>query len=438
MSQIQYPVAVIGAGPIGLAAAAHLLSRGLIPIVFEAGEKAGASINEWGHVKMFSPWRFNIDNEAKRLLMMNGWTEPPPDVYPTGHELLAQYIQPLSELPEIKPYLHLNSRVVAVSKAEHDVMKTQGRHAAPFLLRVADPDGERDVLASAVIDASGTYATPNWLGANGIPALGEKDNSEYIAYGIPDVLGSARQRYSNRRVLVIGGGHSAFNALQDLVALAEVSPGTRVFWAIRGTSLERILGGGENDQLEQRGKLGLKIRQLVADGAIEIYQDIRVNEVVASPQGLVVHSKEQNLPPMDEIIVATGFRPNLRLLGELRLALDPATGSPVALAPLIDPNEHSCGTVRPHGAQELGHPDEGVFIVGMKSYGRAPTFLMLTGYEQVRSIAAALAGDWESAQKSELILPETGVCNTDFASPVAQPACCRPATACASLGAQEL
>lgn len=339
-------------------------------------------------------------------------------------------------MPEIEPYLHLSSRVLAVTKVEHDVMKTQGRNTTPFLLRVADPDGERDVLASAVIDASGTYTTPNWIGANGIPALGEKESSAHITYGIPDVLGSARQRYSGRRVLVVGGGHSAFNALQDLVALACVASGTRVFWAIRGTSLERILGGGENDQLEQRGILGLKIRQLLDDGAITLHQAIRVDRVVASPEGLVVHSKEQALPPVDEVIVATGFRPNLQLLVELRLALDPATGSPVELAPLIDPNEHSCGTVRPHGAQELTHPDEGVFIVGMKSYGRAPTFLMLTGYEQVRSVAAALAGDWESARKSELVLPETGVCNTQFSDQPKQPACCPPATACSTLATQ--
>lgn len=438
MSQNDYPIAVIGAGPVGLAAAAHLLSRGLTPLIFEVEEKAGASINDWGHVKMFSPWRFNIDKEAERLLAANGWTAPQPDVYPTGQELLAQYIQPLSKLPEIEPHLRLNSRVLAVSRAEHDVMKTQGRNSTPFLLRVAGPDGERDVLASAVIDASGTYTTPNWMGANGIPALGEKENSAHIAYGIPDVLGSARERYSNRRVLVVGGGHSAFNALQDLVALARVAPGTRVAWAIRGTSLERILGGGKNDQLEQRGILGLKIRQLLDDGAIELHQGINIHRIIASPEGLVVHSKEQALHPVDEMIVATGFRPDLQLLAELRLALDPATGSPVELAPLIDPNEHSCGTVRPHGAQELAHPDEGVFIVGMKSYGRAPTFLMLTGYEQVRSVAAALAGDWESARKSELVLPETGVCNTQFASQVEQPACCRPATSCGSVTTKEV
>ncbi|PLC47954.1 flavoprotein [Pollutimonas subterranea] len=437
MSQNDYPVAVIGAGPVGLAAAAHLLSRGLTPIVFEAGDRAGASIHEWGHVRMFSPWRFNVDKEAERLLTANGWTAPQPDAHPTGRELLAQYIQPLSKLHEIAPHLHLNSRVLAVSRAEHDIMKTQGRNTTPFLLRIAGAGGEHDVLASAVIDASGTYTTPNWMGANGIPALGEKENSTHIAYGIPDVLGSARQRYSGRRVLVVGAGHSAFNALQDLVELAHIAPATRVIWAIRGTSLERILGGGENDQLEQRGVLGLKIRQLLDGGAIELHQGIRIHSIVASPEGLIVHGKEQALPPVDEIIVATGFRPNLELLAELRLALDPATGSPVELAPLIDPNEHSCGTVRPHGVQELAHPEEGVFITGMKSYGRAPTFLMLTGYEQVRSVAAALAGDWDSARRSELVLPETGVCRTQFIDPIEQPACCRPATACSSASTQE-
>ncbi len=98
---------------------------------------------------------------------------------------------------------------------------------------------------------------------------------------------------------------------------------------------------------------------------------------------------------------------------ELRLALDTSLESPVALAPLIDPNVHSCGTVPPHGVEELSHPEENFYIVGMKSYGRAPTFLTLTGYEQVRSIVAALTGDYEAARNVELILPETGVCSTD-------------------------
>ena len=110
-------------------------------------------------------------------------------------------------------------------------------------------------------------------------------------------------------------------------------------------------------------------------------------------------------------MVATGFRPELDFLREIRLSLDPALECPPALAPLIDPNEHSCGTVRPHGARELAQPEPGFYFAGMKSYGRAPTFLMLTGYEQVRSIVAEIAGDHEAAARVELVLPETGVCN---------------------------
>ena len=113
---------------------------------------------------------------------------------------------------------------------------------------------------------------------------------------------------------------------------------------------------------------------------------------------------------VDVVVGATGFRPDLDMLREVRLHLDPALEAPAGLAPLIDPNFHSCGTVPPHGAALLSHPDEGFYLVGMKSYGRAPTFLLATGYEQVRSIAAALAGDQEAADRVELQLPETGAC----------------------------
>lgn len=414
MENTRLPVAIIGAGPVGLAAAAHLLARGITPLILESGPKAGSSIEEWAHVKMFSPWQFNVDKEAAKILLADGWTPPPENEYPTGRELLDRFVRPLADLEQIKRHLQLNTRVLAVTRVGQDVMKTQGRSTAPFLLRIAGPTDEQDVLASAVIDASGTYLTPNWMGAHGIPALGEIEHAAHIAYGIPEVLGRARKRYANKRVLVVGGGHSAFNALQDLVRLIETAPQTKVFWAIRGNSLERILGGGANDQLEERGNLGLKIRQLLNEGVIELFKNVSIGQVEVDSQGLVVKAREQLLPPVDEIIVATGFRPDLSLLSELRIALDPATQSAVLLAPMIDPNEHSCGTVRPHGALELAHPEDGFFIVGMKSYGRAPTFLLMTGYEQVRSVVASLAGDWDAAKRVELVLPETGICNSDF------------------------
>jgi hypothetical protein len=276
-----------------------------------------------------------------------------------------------------------------------------------------------------VIDASGTWTRPNPIGAGGVPAAGERRHADRIAYGIPDVLDRARARYAGRRVLVVGSGHSAFNAILDLVALRDSEPGTEIVWAIRGDAPDRTYGGGGDDQLPARGALGATVRRLVADGSVEVVAGFHTRSIDAEDGRLVVEEGERRLV-VDEIIAATGFRPDLDLLRELRLELDDRVEAPRALAPLIDPNLHSCGSVPPHGVDELTHPDAGVYVVGMKSYGRAPTFLLRTGYEQVRSVVAALAGDWESARAVELVLPETGVCSTNRAptSAPAEAACC--------------
>jgi hypothetical protein len=272
------------------------------------------------------------------------------------------------------------------------------------------------VPAEAVIDASGTWRTPNPLGADGLPALGEAAAADRIVYGIPDVLGAKRERYSGKRVLVVGSGHSAFNALLDLAELAEQEPGTELTWAVRRTQVGQLFGGEENDALPERGRLGTRTRQLVESGRAR-YVSLRIAEIRRADSGLLVIGEDgETVGPIDEIVCATGFRPDLSLTRELRLDLDPAVEAPSALAPLIDPNVHSCGSVPPHGAEELKHPEPDFYTVGMKSYGRAPTFLLLTGYEQVRSVAAAIAGDWAAARQVELVLPETGVCSTSSSS----------------------
>jgi Pyridine nucleotide-disulphide oxidoreductase len=404
------PVAVIGAGPVGLSAAAHLLSRGIEPLIFEAGETVGASVREWGHVRVFSPWEFNVDPAAQELLIAAGWDAPPADGYPTGDELVGRYLAPLAALPAIAERLHLGARVVAVTKHGVDKLKDDGRDEAPFELVVEERGTERRYLARAVIDASGTWTMPNPLGAGGVPAVGERAHADRIGYGIPDVLGADRDRYAGRRVLVVGSGHSAFNAILDLVALRDSEPATEIVWAIRGAAPGRKYGGGGDDQLPARGALGSAVRDLVADGSVELISGFQTREVRTENHRLAIADGMRSLAA-DEVIAATGFRPDLALLGELRLDLDDRVEAARPLAPLIDPNLHSCGSVPPHGVDELSHPDQGVYMVGMKSYGRAPTFLLRTGYEQVRSIVAALAGDWESARRVELVLPETGVCN---------------------------
>ena len=416
------PVVIIGAGPVGLAAAAHVLSRNLTPLVLEAGPSIGAGIRRWGHVRMFSPWKFGVDSVASQLLLRQGWTMPSPDEYPTGDDLVKQYLEPLAATPELAPHVRLNTRVIAVAKDSRDRMKDAGRDDAEFVVRVQTDRGEADVLARAVIDASGTIEKPGALGASGLPAIGEQSAARFVRYGVPDVLGAERVRYAGRRVLVAGSGHSALNALLDLAKVADDVRETRIVWVVRRPTLGQLLGGTRQDQLEERGKLGKRVGALLDDGRLELVTGFRIDRVTATPSGVVVSAGERSLEPVDEVIAATGFRPDWSILSEVRLDLDPAVESPRALAPLIDPNVHSCGTVPPHGAEELKQPDANLFVIGMKSYGRAPTFLMLTGYEQARSVVSAIAGDWEAARRVELVLPETGVCSTDL-SDAAIPCC---------------
>lgn len=427
MDKSALPVVVIGAGPVGLAAMAHLHSRGIDAIAIERGEAAGASVAAWGHVRFFSPWKYSIDDAARALLLANGWIEPDPESFPTGDDLVERYLGPLAAVPELESHIRYNQQVISVARQGFDKMKTPGRDDAPFAVITQGADGEEELLlARAVIDASGTWLTPNPLGASGTFAMGERAAGEHIAYGIPDVLGRARQRYAGKRVLVVGSGHSAFNVLLDLVNLAAEEPVTDITWAIRkpAAAMTNLFGGGINDALPARGELGARVQELVSRGRLRLETGVRIARLDATDAGIVVHSDDRALPTVDEIIATTGFRPDLTPLSELRLGLDPAVESPVILAPLIDPNLHSCGSVPPHGAVELAHPETDFYLVGMKSYGRAPTFLMLTGYEQVRSVAAAIAGDWEAARDVRLVLPETGVCSTNVVLGAAGVACC--------------
>jgi hypothetical protein len=291
-----------------------------------------------------------------------------------------------------------------------------------------------------VIDISGTWFSPNPAGSNGLPAIGERERVDRIAYGMPDVRGTERARYAGKTVAVLGAGHSALGTLIDLVQLAGEVPGTQPIWLLRGTDSAKAFGGGRNDKLAARGELGSAFAALVAAGKIKVETGFGVTHLADSENRLRI-SPGGNCGARevvaDELIVSTGFRPDLSFLSELRLRLDPAIEAPLALAPLIDPNEHSCGTVRPHGARELAHDEPGFYLAGMKSYGRAPTFLMMTGYEQVRSIAADIAGDKKAAARVELVLPETGVCTRGGVA-AADAGCCggpakdEPSACCAA------
>jgi thioredoxin reductase len=363
-------------------------------------------------VRLFSPWSYVIDKAARRLLETTGWTAPDTDAYPTGADVVRQYLEPLAAHPGIKPALRLRTRVVGVTRFGTDKLKTAGRAGLPFELVVDSPDGQVRILARAVIDASGTWQSPNPLGTGGLPAVGEVAAADLITYRIPDATGAERDAYAGKTTLVVGAGHSAFNTILDLARLATEVENTRVLWAVRREAPEGLFSGGAKDVLSQRAVLGRRVGQLVEAGEVRLVTGFRATDVVRAGGRVVVSGIDPDgvpvsLEPVDRVVVNTGFRPDLAMTSELRVELDSVVEAPVKLAPLIDPNVHTCGTVRPHGTAELAHPEPGFYAVGMKSYGRAPTFLLLTGYEQVRSVVAELMGDHDGAASVELQLPET-------------------------------
>ncbi|MER5603999.1 NAD(P)-binding domain-containing protein [Streptomyces sp. NPDC002265] len=439
------PVVVIGAGPAGLAAAAHLLDRGIDPLVLEAGPTAGAAVRQWSHVRLFSTWGEVVDPAAEKLLAPTGWMRPDPATYPSGGDWADLYLQPLADV--LGERVRTGVTVTGVSRTGRDRIVDADRESQPFVVHAVRADGrEERLFARSVIDASGTWTTPSPAGGSGLPALGEKAAADRIIYRVPDLKSPAvRARYAGKRTAVIGSGASAFTALAYLADLAKSGDGagTKGVWILRRAISGSTFGGGTADQLPARGALGLAAKAAVDEGHADAVTGFRTETIERDSDGRLVLVGEdgRRLDPVDEVIVLTGFRPDLTFLDELRLGLDERLQAPLALAPLIDPNQHSCGTVYPHGHRELSHPEQGVYLVGMKSYGRAPTFLAMTGYEQVRSVAAAIAGDLDAADRVELTLPETGVCggaglfDTPDSAQADGGSCCAPAPQLIQLGA---
>lgn len=424
------PVVVIGAGPQGLAAAAHLLERGLEPLVLESGDGPASAVAEWGHVRLFSQWSELVDPASRRLLEPTGWSAPETG-YPTGSQWIERYLAPLAAA--LGQRVRYGAKVVGVGRKGRDLSVDAGRAEQPLAVHVRRADGHEERLeARAVIDASGTWRTPSPAGADGLPALGELAAVEagLLVHRIPSR--EEATSLAGKHVVVVGSGHSAATTIGDLATVVRREPGTRVTWALRRGAVGNAFGGGAADELPERGALGQRAKKAVQDGLVDLVTGFRTDQVlVEDGRAVLVAEDGRRLDPADRVVVATGFRPDLSFLSEVRLDLDVRLQAPSMLAAEVDPNVHSCGSARATGAADLAHPEPGFYIVGAKSYGRAPTFLAMTGFEQVRSVVAELAGDHEAAARVELELPDTGVCGGsglfDAPEQASSSGCCTPA-----------
>ncbi|HVP14232.1 MAG TPA: hypothetical protein VMS88_01735 [Terriglobales bacterium] len=362
-------LAIVGAGPVGLEAAAAALDHGFDVHVFEQGE-VGSHPIAWGHVRMFTPWSANLGPRARVRLEAAGWTAPDPDARPTGLELAERYLEPLASLPELKERVHTFAQVVAVSR--HGLRRDEGdaeeRRARPFRLLVRDQGGRENVLhAFSVIDASGVYTNPDWAGTGGIPARSEAYLRPQVSYHVTDVLGLDRDRYAGRRTLVIGGDTCAAIVIADLARLTEEAEGTVACWITR-EPVDR-LGARAGDAIEPRRELWERARAL-ARGAVPAIAHVGGAEVEGFEFNSATHryrveltiGAETRVEEADRVVVLAGFAP------------DPA------LALRAD---------EPQG-----------FTLGHKACGRDPDFLLETGYRQVERAIARLAAEARAAARA--------------------------------------
>ena len=282
-------VAIIGAGPVGLAAAAHVLERGMKPIVLEAGGEVGHAVRQWGHVQLFSPWEYNIDRAAERLLAADRLEFAGPAAISDRRRTRGALSRAARDANGACATTSARRAASPPSAAPASTSRrAKGRESAPFEIRYQNGRGPEVLRADAVIDASGTWHSPNPAGANGLPAIGERAAASRIAYGMPDVLGRERARYAGKTVAVLGAGHSAIGTLIDLARLADRSRTTRPVWLLRGNDPAKAFGGGANDKLVARGELGARSLRSLPTGKSRSNADFRVSHIALDGASLVV------------------------------------------------------------------------------------------------------------------------------------------------------
>lgn len=394
-------IAILGAGPIGLEAAAAAVEHGWPFTVYEAAPHVAANVRAWGHVQLFTPWDLNVSSRVRRMLAEAGQTVPEGEICPPGRELVQRVLDPLAALPSIAGNLRLGSRVAAVSREgllkSDAIGDPEERRRHPFRLLIETGEGDEAVEhADVVLDCTGSYGNPNTLGDGGIPAPGERRLADFIHRTLPNLEAEA-EAWAGRTVLLAGAGHSAQTAARDLAAFAERHPGTRVLWAVRSPAPR--WGRVADDPLPERAKLA-DAADALADGAssaVELRRSAAVEAVAPAGNQVEVTLRDGSggaeKLKVDRILSLTGYVGDPTLYRQLQIHECYATSGPMKLAAaLLGDASGDCLQQTSRGADSLTSPEPDFFLLGVKSYGRNPTFLLRTGWQQVDEVYGLLAG----------------------------------------------
>ncbi len=380
-------IAVIGAGPIGLEAALCGSHLGHDVAVFERGT-VGANVLRWGFVNFFSPWEMNHSELGASQLPAVGAAPL------TGNEYVERYLRPLAESPRLAGRVHQQTEVLSVGRDTLGKPDRIGgnRDEFPFRLLVADSAGERVHLADVVMDCSGTFGHPNWMGNGGIPALGERRLRNRIGYELEDIAGTQRERYDRRRILIVGDGYSAVTALDALRSIDFES----VNWVAR-KDRDRPHTVIEDDPLPERSRLSRLANRLAAgeDPRIRYRPGTVVERVTETGDGFTVGLRKattsENIE-VDRILALVGYSPDNSIYRELQIHECFATEGPMKLAAtLLASGSQDCLSQRSAGAETLITPEPNFFILGAKSFGRNSSFLIRLGIEQIREVYSLIS-----------------------------------------------
>ena len=397
-------VAIIGAGPIGLETALAAVQAGHSVRIYERTNVA-ANVNSWGHITLFTPFAINASTAGQAILAAHNEPLPSPEALLTGHEFRDQYLLPLSRIQALADCIHAHCEVVAVGRPhlwKADDVADSKRANDGFQLLIRDHSSERShefvSTADYVCDCSGTYPHHNWMGAGGIPAIGEQDVLCEQDYRIPDILGRDCERFANRATMIVGSGYSAATAVVSLHEMSQRFPQTQAIWLTR-TDRRPPLSDIADDTLPERRQLVRRANALArADAAAcRWYPSSRVHQLQRNTAGqIAVRLSTANESPrtelVDQVIVQTGYRPDRSLYEELQVHECYASQGPIKLAAtLMASQSQDCMTQPTSGEEVLLNPEPQLFIIGSKSYGRDSRFLLRTGLNQIEMVMNLIA-----------------------------------------------